>query len=159
MTATDHLWTFSESANLPDMIDIWLPKLEKKLIGRRCEIVRREADWAVNFLGGGGISLPIPWRIVSKGRIAFADQDDAQKFGLPAPLNGEIEANRLIRGQSITMVLVTPDTADLSIYFGNDLRLDAFNNSCGYEGWHISLPPENGSMSLVAMGGGDVAVF
>ena len=82
-----------------------LLELETQLLGRQCEIVRREADWAANFVGGGSISFPIPWRIVANGRIAFANKDDGQQFGLPAPVDGEVEANRLIRGRTISKCL------------------------------------------------------
>jgi hypothetical protein len=141
------------------MIIDWFPRLEKALLGRQCKIVRREADWVVNLIGGGSIALPIPWRIVAYGRIAFADEDDGQKFGLPAPVDGEAMANDLIASRSITSLSIDIQTADLAIHFGDAVRLDAFNNSSGYEGWHINLPPENGGMSIVALGGGDVAIF
>lgn len=137
----------------------WHPELENRLLGRQCEIVRRKADWVANLVGGGSIALPVPWRIIANGRIAFASEDDGQTFGLPAPLDGEIVAKRLLGGHSITKILVTPDTADLTLHFGRTLRLDAFNNSSGYEGWRIVLPSDDGSISVVALGGGDVAVF
>lgn len=141
------------------MTEQWLSQLEKDLIGRCCEIVRREADWAANLNGGGSISLPVPWRIVANGRIAFTDADDRQKFGLPAPIDGEIEANRHLRNEAITKVEVHPQTADLSIHFGAALRLEAFNYSAGYEGWQINLPPEAGGKWIIALGGGEVAIF
>ncbi|RSV19360.1 hypothetical protein CA236_04855 [Sphingomonas sp. ABOLG] len=137
----------------------WLPRLNEYLVGRQCEISRRETDWVVNLLGGGSITLPVPWRIVADGRIEFANEDDGQKFGLPAPVDGEAKANELIGSRSITGVSVDSQTADLTVHYGIARRLDAFNNSCGYEGWHISLPAERGGMSVVALGGGDVAIF
>lgn len=111
------------------------------------------------MVGGGSIALPIPWRIVTNGRIAFANGDDGQQFGLPAPVDGEAKANGLIASQSITSVSIDRQTADLVIHFGDAVRLDTFNNSCGYEGWHINLPPENDGMSVVALGGGEVAIY
>jgi len=56
-------------------------------------------------------------------------------------------------------VSVDGQTANLTLHFGNAPRLNAFNNSSGYEGWHVSLPSERGGMSVVAMGGGDVAIL
>lgn len=137
----------------------WLPRLEKYLVGRQCEVGRRETDWVVSLVGGGSIALPVPWRIVADGRIAFANEDDGQIFGLPAPVDGEAKANALIASRSIAGVSVDCETADLTVHFGKALRLEAFNNSSGYEGWQVSLPPEHGGMSVVALGGGDVAIF
>jgi hypothetical protein len=136
-----------------------LGKLQKHLVGRCCSIERREADWAANLEGGGTISLPVPWRLVVDGRIAFADGDDGQQFGLPAPLDGQTEANRLIAGRSITQVSIDTETADLCLRFEGSVRLDTFNYSAGYEGWHINLPPEHGGMWVIALGGGEVSIF
>ncbi|MCP8892230.1 hypothetical protein [Sphingomonas faeni] len=136
----------------------WLPQLEKALLGRRCKIARREADWVITASGGGSIALPIPWRIVANGRIAFANEDDGQQFGLPSPVDGEAKANELIGERSITSLSIDRQTADLMIYFGDEIRLDTFSNSSGYEGWHISLAPEHGGISVIALGGGDVAI-
>jgi len=137
----------------------WLVKLETTLLGRECAIIRREADWAVSLVGGGGISLPVPWRIVADGRIAFANEDDGQWFGLPTPVDGELKANGLVKGRSITKLIIDLQTADLSLQFGSNVRLDAFNNSCGYEGWDISLPQDAGGMEVIALGGGDLEII
>lgn len=136
-----------------------LDKLQQHLVGRHCSIERREADWAANLEGGGSISLPVPWRIVADGRIAFADEDDGQQFGLPSPLDGQAEANRQLAGKAITSVSIDPETADLTVRFEGNVRLDAFNYSAGYEGWHINLPPEQGGMWVIALGGGELTVF
>jgi len=137
----------------------WLPLLEQALLGRQSKIARREHDWVITVIGGGSIALPIPWRIVADGRIAFANEDDGQQLGLPAPVDGEAKANDLIASRSITSLSIDTQTADLVIYFGDAVRLDTFSNSSGYEGWHINLPPENGGMSVVALGGGDVTIY
>jgi hypothetical protein len=139
--------------------DHWLPQVEKALIQRRCEVVRREADWALNLVGGGSISLPIPWRIIADDRIAFADQDDGQWFGLSAPLDGQAKANSLIGSRPMRGMRVDRQTLDLAILFEDAVRLDAFSNSSGYEGWSIHLPRSDGGLSVIAMGGGEVAVY
>ena len=134
-------------------------RIERNLRGRLCSIERREADWALNLVGGGSISLGVPWRIVANGRIAFADNDDGHQFGLPAPVDGQAEVNSILNGHPISGVTIDGETADLSIRFGEAIRLDAFNYSAGYEGWHINLPPENGGMWVIALGGGKVTIF
>src|SRR5688500_15753844 len=137
----------------------WLTTVEQNLIGRRCSVERREADWAVDLEGGGNISFPVPWRIVAEGRIAFADEDDGQQFGLPSPVDGQAEANRLLAGKAITKIAIDRETADLTLYFEAGVRIEAFNNSSGYEGWKINLPAERGGLWVIALGGGDVAVL
>lgn len=159
MAVFAQLQTYGIDANFPAMNADLFPQLEKKLLGRQCEIARREADWVINLVGGGSIALPIPWRIVADGRIVFANEDDGQQFGLTAPVDEEARTNDLIASRSITRMSIDSQTADLTIHFGDAVRLDSFNNSSGYEGWHISLPPENGGMTVIALGGGDVAIF
>jgi hypothetical protein len=135
-----------------------LSNFESLLVGRRCVIERREADWALNLEGGGSISLPVPWRVVANGRIAFADEDDGQKFGLPGPLDGEALVNRLLGGRPIARAEVDRQTADLALHFGSAIRLDVFNYSAGYEGWHAILPPDAGGTWVIALGGGEIAI-
>lgn len=156
---TPQLQTFRTGANLRPMNVDWLTWLETALLGRQGEMARREHDWVITFIGGGSIALPVPWRIVADGRIALANEDDGQQFGLPAPVDGEAKANGLIASRAITSLSIDRQTADLVIHFGDAVRLDTFSNSSGYEGWHINLPPENGGMSVVALGGGDVAIY
>jgi hypothetical protein len=153
------LRAFGAGANFPAMNGDWLTRVEQALLGRQCEIARRETDWVITVVGGGSIALPIPWRIVTNGRIAFANEDDGQQFGLTAPVDGEAKANGLIASRPITSVSIDTQTADLVVHFGDAVRLDTFSNSCGYEGWHITFPPENGGMSVVALGGGDVVIY
>ena len=136
-----------------------LDKLQQHLVGRHCSIERGEVQWSANLEGGGSISLPVPWRIVADGRIAFADEDDGQQFGLPSPLDGQAEANRHLAGKAITGVAIDPETADLTVRFEGNVRLDAFNYSAGYEGWQINLPPEHGGMWVIALGGGELTIF
>lgn len=136
---------------LTDLWRIW--------IGRRCSVQRRECDWAVGLHGGGSFTLSAPWRVVHNGRIALADTDDGQRFGLDAPIDGEIWANRLLDGRSITSIVVDLETADLTIYFDGNVRIDVFNNSSGYEGWQAHFLTDGDSISIIAMGGGEVVLY
>ena len=62
----------------------YLAEFEASLIGRSCAIGRREYDWTFDLKGDTSIAVNVPWRIVSKGRIAFAAADDGQFFGRTA---------------------------------------------------------------------------
>lgn len=136
----------------------WLAVLHREMLGRTARIVRRDVDWAVEVSGGPIVSLPVPWRIVANGGIALAGRDDGHQFGLPAPLDGETEANALIAGQAISDVAIDDETADLTINFEGGVRLDAFHNSSGHEGWQIMLPSQDDRVLIIALGGGDIAI-
>lgn len=158
-TANAVLADILQRTKLRSMDRDWLVLLQQRLVGGRCSVRRRDADWALNFATGGNVSLPIPWRIVADGRILFANEDDGQQFGLPDPIDGEALANRLLGGKAIVGVTVDPETADLSLLFDNGTRVDAFNHSAGYEGWQVNLPLESGGISVIALGGGGVRYF
>lgn len=108
---------------------------------------------------GWGIALSVPWRIVAESRIAFADEDDGQMFGRSALVDGEAEARRLLTGKRIVQASVDRQTADLTLRFDPDARLDAFNNSSGYEGWQAYCCINGGPVSIVALGGGGITIF
>jgi len=134
-------------------------EFEASLIGRSCVIGRREHDWAFDLGGGVALAVSAPWRIVSNGRIAFASEDDGHGFGLKARVDGEAEALKLIGDKAITAATVDRETADLMIHFDAAIRIDVFNNSMGYEGWQANYTIHGKSWSLIAMGGGEVALI
>jgi hypothetical protein len=134
----------------------FLADFESALVGCACAIVRRECDWYVAFGDNLEIALSIPWRIVSEGRIAFGNQDHGQRFALPSPINGEERARELLQDRRIVSASIDRLTADLTIVFDNGTRLDAFNNSAGYEGWQAHFKHAGKRASLIALGGGEV---
>ena len=134
-------------------------EFEAWLIGRSCTIIRREHGWTIDLGDGATITIAVPWRIVSQGRIAFADRDDGHSFGLPAPLDGEVETRRLLTGKRIVSAKVDRQTADIALLFDSETRLDVFNSSSGYEGWEARCKVELGWIWLIAQGGGNIVVF
>jgi hypothetical protein len=132
--------------------------LAARLVGRSLSAVyRREYDWAFGFgdATSSGLRVSCPWRILFENRIAFTDSDHGQKFGLPEPLDGEKEVQRLLGNKAIERISIRPDTGDLSITFSNQAVLEVLNMSSGYEGWEIGA---NG-LSVIATGGGELAIF
>ena len=120
-------------------------------------VYRREYDWGFDFgdKPSSGLRVSCPWRILHENRIAFTDSDHAQQFGLPAPLDGEKEVERLLANKIVENVTIRPDTGDLAITFAGPTILEVLNMSSGYEGWEIGL---NG-LSVIATGGGELAIY
>lgn len=137
----------------------YLAEFEGALVGCHLSIQRREHDWLASLGGRNEIRVSTPWRIVANGRIAFADQDDGQKFGLPAPLDGEAEANTLVQGKAIIEAVVDRQTADLTLHLIDGTRVDVFNHSSGYEGWEATVATPSGGILVIALGGGGVSIF
>lgn len=126
-------------------------EFEQELLGRACRVERREAEWVFWFGDSISISVECRWRIVSPERVALTDEDDAQRFGRPAAVDAQADANALLSDAKVTSANIDRTTADLSLSFSNGLRLELINNSSGYEAW-------NGG-TIIGLGGGGLALF
>jgi hypothetical protein len=127
--------------------------------GQCCRVERRAHDWAFRFGDGSGLGVSVPWRIIQAGRIAFANSDDGQVFGLSAPIDGEARANMLLQGLRVIDVEIDGLTADLHLRLEGELRIDVFNHSSGYEGWQGWYASGPDTVTVIGLGGGGIAVF
>lgn len=108
------------------------------LKGQSCiDVIRYEFSW--QFVFGKGCSLTVwcPWRIVSGGRIAVAHTDHEQQFGLPMPVDVVAKAIALLSNSKVLNATARQDTSDLTIDFDDDVRLELFTDSSGYEAWQL----------------------
>jgi hypothetical protein len=85
----------------------------------------------------------------------LGNADHGQQVGLPNPLDGVIEGQRLL-SDKVIKVDVRAHTSDLLVEFSNGVFLEVFNSSSGYEGWECSS--KNGLL-VIATGGGELQVF
>ena len=119
-------------------------------------VVRAEYSWHFDLGPGTSLVAECPWRIIAEGGIALGSVDDQQQFGLPAPVDAQVLAGKLLQGREVTAVEVMPASSDLVLTFDGERRLELFNNSSGYEGWTLSAP--NGTR-FIAQGGGHLVSF
>jgi hypothetical protein len=96
---------------------------------------------------------------VSDSRLAFGDCDHGQKFGLPAPVDGTAKSKQLLLQRAIQTAAVRDDTGDLIITFDGAVLLEVLNNSSGYEGWELHQPIYGRGFQVVAVGGGQLAIW
>ena len=124
--------------------------------GLRCTEVKLYAadSWSFDFEGRFSLIVQSPWRIVNDRGIALTNEDDGQKFGLPAPINGAIKAMELLSALRLRRVMLMEKTGDIVLEFESDTRLEVFNNSSGYEGWNCGLPS---GRQAIGRGGGTIA--
>jgi len=111
--------------------------------------------WEFDF-ERAGLNLTCPWRIVQDGSIILAASDHAQKFGLPAPVDVFEKTLEHLGAELVQSVEIDAETSDLYISFSGGKRIDAFNDSSGYEGWNYR---DREGVMLVAMGGGQLAIW
>jgi hypothetical protein len=56
--------------------------------------------WQFRFGDGEAtLNLECPWRLLLNGAVAFGGDDDGQQFGLPAPLDGVKETEKLLSAE------------------------------------------------------------
>jgi hypothetical protein len=129
-----------------------LPWLE----GRTVRSVRHDEaseTWVFDFGDEHVLQVMSPWRITDSQRVALGHLDHRQQFGHSEPLDGESAALELLKDRPVVEAVVLDCTADLHLHFAENVRLEVFNDSCGYEGWTLSSPD---GRFLIALGGGEV---
>jgi len=109
--------------------------------------------WRFAFGSGEAISVECLWRIVRNGRVVRCSGDHGQQFGLPAPVDAAVEATALLSASPIVAMQLRDATADLSLDFGTELRLEIIPDSSGYESWQVYGPA---GACFVAQGGGQI---
>jgi hypothetical protein len=109
-----------------------------------------EDAWHFGFTVGG-LAVQCPWRVISGGRILLGSVDHNQQLRLPEPVDAVARIFKLLKGKIVESVKIHDPTSDLTIQFTDDVRLDVFNNSSGYEGWQYE---DRQGLELVAQGGG-----
>ena len=127
-----------------------------RLVGQDLsKVVRNEHQWQFHFANNVKLLVECPWRILADGRIAYGDEDHAQQFGLPEPIDGLERTNGLLLNKTVQGVRIRDDTADLTISFNDQLALEILNLSSGYEGWQLS---DGVDFDIVAQGGGQLVI-
>jgi hypothetical protein len=111
-------------------------------------------DWIFHF-EDYVLQISAPWRLISEGRIWVGRDDDGHQFGLPEPVIAADRVRESVGGRVVVDAWAEETTADLSIDFGEGIRLEVFNNSCGYEGWILN--GREGHRAFIGEGGGKLS--
>jgi Family of unknown function (DUF6188) len=117
-------------------------------------VFQDEISWFFHFVDGAGVRTESPWRLISEGRIVLSSEDHGQWYGLPEPIDAEVECHRRVVGSVIRFVEVRNETRDLVVTFESGDRLEIIPLSSGYESWEITAP---GGRGIIAQGGGNLA--
>jgi hypothetical protein len=108
------------------------------MIGERLESVKKlDHDWDLRFDAGSSLMFQSVWRLVSDAAIEVTSEDDGQQFGLKTPIDAAAQLKVKIGDKRISDVRIDGVTSDLTLYFGQDLRLEVVSTSSGYEAWSL----------------------
>ena len=95
------------------------------------------------------------WRILKSKKIERVSLDNGQQFGLPNPINLENEVNELLKDKKLEAIIIKKDTSDLQLILTDNLEIEIFISSSGYETYDFSFD----SKRYIGQGSGDIAIF
>jgi len=110
----------------------------KKMIGERLKSAQKlNYDWDLRFDAGSSLMFQSVWRLVSDTAIEVTSEDDGQTFGLKIPIDATAQLKAKIGDNQVSDVRINAVTSDLTLYFGQHLRLEVVSTSSGYEAWSL----------------------
>jgi hypothetical protein len=123
------------------------------------EVVAPDGDEIVEWMFAFGdcrLNVGGTWRLVHGGRIAVAELDHGQWFGLGHPLDARQRVIDAVAAAVVVDAAFDAVTGDLRVEFPNGTRLEVLTNSAGFECWTLIAPE---GTYYVGTGGGEVVVF
>lgn len=95
------------------------------------------------------------WRILVSNKISIVSSDHGHQFGLPRPLDLEEEIINLLSGKTLIQIEVDNDTADLTLLITDDIKIQIFISSTGYETHEFAIDNKR----YIGLGAGDIAIL
>ena len=112
-------------------------------------------DWILTFSDSISVLSSGFWRLLENGKISLVSLDHGHQFGLPRPVDMVEELALRLKGKLLTRILLSKDTYDLRLSLTEDLELEIFISSTGYETYQFSVAGKR----YIGLGGGDIAIF
>jgi hypothetical protein len=112
-------------------------------------------NWIFYFTEGVYASSSGFWRLLQKHKISFVSLDNNQQFGLPKPIDLVEELNKILSEQRLKKIEVIKDTYDLTLTLTNDLTIEIYISSSGYETYDFSIDGKR----YIGLGSGDIAIM
>jgi hypothetical protein len=95
------------------------------------------------------------WRLMVDKKIKLVSLDHEQIFGLPKPLDLIVKVQEYLLNSNLLEIKVKQNTADLLLTLTNNLQIEIFISSIGYESYNFSIDKKN----YIGMGSGDIAIY
>ena len=121
------------------------------------EIVTYDKDadsWHFYFADRIYVSSSGFWRLLNANRVVFVSLDNGHQFGLPQPLDLVENITKQLTGKKLTEIRVDKDTADLTLTISDDIKIQIFIASSGYETYDFSIEDKR----YIGLGSGDIGI-
>jgi hypothetical protein len=115
----------------------------------------RDADsWHFYFADKIYASSSGFWRLLKANRIVFVSLDNGHQFGLPQQLDLAENITKQLTGKKLTEIKVDKDTADLTLTISDDIQIQIFIASSGYETYDFSFEDKR----YIGLGSGEIGI-
>ncbi len=94
------------------------------------------------------------WRLLKSNRIEFVSLDNGNQFGLPQSPDLIEKVTNLLTGKKLTELKVKKETADLTLTISEDIIIQIFIASSGYETYSFSID----NRKYLGLGSGNIGV-
>ena len=121
------------------------------------EIVTYDKDadsWHFYFADRIYVSSSGFWRLLNANRVVFVSLDNGHQFWLPQPLDLVENITKQLTGKKLTEIRVDKDTADLTLTISDDIKIQIFIASSGYETYDFSIEDKR----YIGLGSGDIGI-
>ncbi|PLW93501.1 MAG: hypothetical protein C0592_05910 [Marinilabiliales bacterium] len=111
-------------------------------------------SWNFEFADRISFNVSAMWRLLIEKHIRFVSLDNGHQFGLPRPLDLVSDLNEILRGKSLLEIKVKQFTADLLLNLSDNIQIEIFISSSGYETYTFAIEDKN----YIGMGAGDLLI-
>lgn len=134
---------------------------EKELIIKTNSIFKsvtydKDSDsWYFVFTDKIAFNVSTLWRLLENRQIKLVSLDNGQEFGLSEPIDLILALTEKLNGKSLLEIKIKQETADLNLILTDNIEIEIFISSSGYESYNFSVDRKN----YIGMGGGEIAEF
>jgi len=116
----------------------------------------RDSD-SYYFLFNENISITVTgfWRILIENKINIVSLDNGQQFGLLKTINLVEITTKILKDKKLKEIKINKETADLTLTFSNNIKLEVYISSSGYETYSLSLKEKR----YLGLGSGEIEIM
>lgn len=104
----------------------------------------QDADsWYFNFSDNIFFYFETFWRLLKNKNIHWVSLDNRQQFGLTEPIDLVEKLTSELKGKRLIEIRIKEETADLFLSLTENLEIEVFISSSGYESYNFVLDKKN----------------
>lgn len=129
--------------------------ISDKFIFKNVIYSKESETWYFYFEEDLSVKFECFWRFFSQNGIIWTSKDHLQTYLQKKLINLEREINELLKRSSLISIERNLFSGDLILNFDNNLFIEAYIDSIGYESWEINW----GDQTCIGIGNEDIERF